>query len=524
MSLDVSAAATGIEPVVARWRDRDLMRRLWMKDPTVWFDPPRQETANRLGWLDLPTESETLVDDIGELAAQARSEGVTDVVLCGMGGSSLAPEVFAATLDPSDGAPILTVLDTTHPDAVVRVTGATSPSRTWYVVASKSGSTLETLSLFRHFWEIARAELDRPGSHFIAVTDPGSSLESLARDRAFRATVLANPDVGGRYSALSAFGLVPSGICGADVARLLASGRAGAVRCGPDVDLEENPGFVVGALLATAARRGEALARFAAVSPVPRLPVWIEQLIAESTGKEGVGIVPIDGGPTPRHPGDATTVSIGSSPDQRADIRIRLDDPYEVAGAMFVLELATAVAGEVLGINPFDQPDVQLAKSLAHRAMEGTLDETGVAPVGLDDPGLGERLRSALHAQPRYVSIQAYVDPTTSATEALERVRAPILGRFGALTTIGFGPRFLHSTGQLHKGGPPGGVFIQLVDSAREVVAIPETDSTFNTLIAAQASGDRAALAERSRTVIAIDLGSQRLDVAAERLVELITG
>ena len=499
--LDIAAEIPG--DALTRWVDDDAVRRLWDKDPTVWFDPPREEIDNRLGWLDLPTSSMELIEPIEELAATAATLGITDLVLCGMGGSSLAPEVFAATLPTAPGHPRLTVIDTTHPDAVAAVHAATDPATTWYLVSSKSGGTLETMSLFRSFWAVAAEQLDEPGAQFIAVTDPGSGLEALAAERGFRATILADPDVGGRYSALSAFGLVPAGIIGADIGRLLQSGAAAAAACAPEVDASANPGLLIGVALGAAASEGRIIARFGASEPVAALPIWIEQLIAESTGKDGVGVVPVDGGPMPDSNDGAVMVSIGARPDPTADIRMAVEDPHDIAGAMFLLEFATAVVGAELGIHPFDQPDVQLAKTLAHQAMQGELPAGGPQPTPIGD---GARV----HAEqaPRYVSVQTYVAPTNHTDAALERLRSALTERFDAFVTVGYGPRFLHSTGQLHKGGPPGGLFIQLVDHPLATQAVPETDFTFDQLIAAQAAGDRAALADRDRMVIAFDLGS----------------
>ena len=501
-------------PIVTRWEDQDLTARLWAKDPTVWFDPPRPETANRLGWLDLPSASRDLEPLIDSLARDARAEGITDIVLCGMGGSSLAPEVFAATLPAPENAPVLTVIDSTHPDAVAAVSASTSPSTTWYVVSSKSGGTLETLSLFRHFWSEADDVLEDTGSHFIAVTDPGSSLAALAAERNFRAVVLADPDVGGRYSALTAFGLVPAGLVGADVGRLLDSAAAAARACGPDVPAAENPGVLMGAAFGTASGVQVPTLYFDATAPATALPIWIEQLVAESTGKEDRGILPVAGGGVVPG-GEATIVSIGSSPHEEATVLLRFDDPYDIGGAMFLLEFATAVAGEVISIQPFDQPDVQLAKTLAHEAMEGRLDASGPDPVSVAEagPALTESLQSA-----GYVSIQAYLAPTPETDELLDRLASAIAMATDRYVTIGYGPRFLHSTGQLHKGGPAGGVFLQLLDEPQRTVPVPETDFTFNELVAAQATGDRAALFDRRRIVVAVDLGQD-----PDQIQDLIT-
>ncbi len=513
--VDISLPVPGER--IAAWEEAELLARMWEKDPTVWFDPPRDETADRLGWLDLPTESVALIPQIRQLAAEAVADGITDLVLCGMGGSSLAPEVFADTLPTEAGHPKLTVIDTTHPDAVAAVHEATDPSTTWYLVSSKSGGTLETMSLFRSFWAAATDALDDPGAHFLAVTDPDSGLSELAAERGFRATVLANPDVGGRYSALSAFGLVPAGIIGADIEALLESGRAAAHACGPNAAAGSNPGVSLGIALGHAAKAGRVVARFGSEDPVGALPIWIEQLIAESTGKESVGIVPVDGGPLPDTLDSSVLVSIGAEPDEAADVRMRVDDPYDIGGAMFILEFATAVAGVELGIQPFDQPDVQLAKTLAHRAMSGDLPVAGTQPEPISDDFALPR------ARPLFVSLQAYVAPTADVAQALDDLRAVLTGRLDTFVTVGYGPRFLHSTGQLHKGGPSGGWFVQFVDRSRGDLPVPETDYTFGELIAAQAAGDRAALADRGRDLVAVDLGTDVVG-SINRLVELIGG
>lgn len=512
-----------ISAIASRWALEDRVTRLWQKDPTVWFDPPREEIGNRLGWLDLPTSSKPLVPLVEALAADARTEGISDLVLCGMGGSSLAPEVFASTIPDGSESPRLTVVDTTHPDAIAAITQRTNPVTTWYLVSSKSGGTLETLSLFRHFWAQASAVLDAPGRHFLAVTDPGSSLQHLAEERGFRSVVLADPNVGGRYSALSAFGLVPAGIVGADIQRLVDVAAEAVTSCGPSIPLLDNPGFAVGATLGAAAVSGRDIVRFEASAPVRTLPIWIEQLIAESTGKDGQGIVPIDSGPVPRTGSDVVTVSIGRTTDEGATLHIAADDPYDVAGVMFILEFATAVAGEVIGIHPFDQPDVQQAKALAHQAMEGSLPTGSTAVTPITDPTLAMDIRTAVATRPRYVAIQAYVAPSKETDEAMETFRSVLMADHGIPSTIGYGPRFLHSTGQLHKGGPPGGLFIQMIDHPAATLPVPETDYTFNALIAAQAAGDRIALDEQERTVIAIDLGGESVEQALRDLTRAVS-
>jgi transaldolase/glucose-6-phosphate isomerase len=490
------------------WRSNGILQRLWSKDPTVWADPPVPEISDRLGWLDAPTASRALISEIGVLHAAAVEAGITDIVLCGMGGSSLAPEVFASALPLQVGSPKLTVIDSTHPATVAHVAAATRPETTWYIVASKSGGTIETMSLFRYFWKLAVEQLPEPGQHFIAITDPGTSLETLAAERGFRAVLLADPDVGGRYSALTAFGLVPTGLIGGDVHRLLDSAERAADLCGRDTPLEFNPGFGIGVVLADRARGGVDKAQFLCTPPLETIAIWIEQLIAESTGKEGLGLVPIDGGPRLAGDRGATTVGIGTAPAPDVDIDISVDDPYEVAGVMFILEFATAVVGRCLGINPFDQPDVQLAKKLASTAMSGGLKADEAPPIHVLDGEWADSLATALaDSSPSYISIQAYIPRTPDTEAALDGLRSVLSEVSDAFVTVGFGPRFLHSTGQLHKGGPSGGIYLQIVNDAGGPLEVPESDFTFNQLIEAQSRGDRAALTDRGRTVIAVNLG-----------------
>lgn len=492
-----------------RWQTEHLIERLWREDPTVWAPVGTPDVADRLGWLRLNETSLPLIPVVDVLRSQALADGVTDIVLFGMGGSSLAPEVFSASFGAASPHPKLTVLDSTHPDAVASVAARTSPATTWYIIASKSGTTLETLSFFRYFWEVASDVLEHPGEHFVAITDPDSALSTLADERGFRSCIEADPNVGGRYSALTAYGLVPAGLAGADIGRLLTSASEMAQRCAPDVALLNNPAFLLGATLATRALTGSDKTQIVASPPVEAFPVWVEQLIAESTGKQGLGIIPIAGGPVPSRATDGTIVSIGARPMPGADIEISVDSSYDIAGAMFLFELGTAIAGEILGIQPFDQPDVQLAKKLAASAMSGELISNTKPPIEINDENLGRDLSAVLGADGlSYVAIQAYINPSDEIETLLERLRASIDRRYGVYTTSGYGPRFLHSTGQIHKGGPPGGVYIQIVDRPQATVPIPETDYTFNELISAQAVGDRAALAERDRAVISIDTGS----------------
>lgn len=520
--LEVHEISEAVDAQAARWRSGMLMHRLWSADPSVWGEPGTPELADRLGWLTLPSTSRDLVPIIHDLAAEAKRSGIRDIVLCGMGGSSLAPEVFADALTESGSNPVLTVLDSTHPDAVAAVDDATSPDTTWYVISSKSGGTLETLSFFRWFWARTSREISSPGSHFIAITDPGSPLAGLAHERHFKTVVNADPTVGGRYSALTAFGLIPSGLAGADPTRLLDNAAAAATACGPDIDLLENPAFLLGATMATRAISGVDKAHMVADGSLSSLPLWAEQLIAESTGKSGKGIIPIDGGPFPSAATDGFVITIDAAESGDADVVLTTDDRYDIAGAMFIFELATAIAGEILGIHPFNQPDVEIAKRLAATAMAGELADTAQPPIRIGDEALDGALSSLLtDHQPSYVSFQAYLAPNPTTDAALESLRELVDAHLAVYTTAGYGPRFLHSTGQIHKGGPPGGVFIQILDDPDATMRVPETDFTFGELIAAQAEGDRAALTDRGRRVVAVDLGADTA-TGLESLLEVV--
>ncbi len=510
MAISWRSSSTG-EAIVAqaeRWNRDRLIGRLWECDPTVWSSEPVPEIEDRLGWLTLPATSRDLVAKIDELHDAAVAAGITHIVLLGMGGSSLAPEVFASSLPRADDDPVLVVLDSTHPDAVAAVQAATDPHTTWYVIASKSGTTLETMTFFHWFWAVADAALDAPGDNFIAITDPGTPLDTIASQRSFRATISADPTVGGRYSALTAFGLVPAGLTGANLTALLDAAADAAALCRPNAALEENPAFMLGALLGTQALSGNNKAHIVATEPVSAIPIWAEQLIAESTGKDGKGIVPVDGGPYPSHATDGIVVGIGGEPIEGADFMITVTDANDIAGAMFILELATAIAGEILDIHPFNQPDVQIAKKLAASAMAGELDRPATPPIAVSSEGLVTALRSLLsEPSASYVSIQAYLAPTPSTELSIAAVRAIIDGAAGVCTTSGYGPRFLHSTGQVHKGGPSGGLFLQLIDTPTSELRVPESTFTFNELIAAQAEGDLAALESNGRTTLSVDLG-----------------
>jgi glucose-6-phosphate isomerase len=500
----------------------DVVSRIWSHDHTVWKPDPT-EITNRLGWLTLATDLRPRIPGLQAFAKRVTADGFTHAVLLGMGGSSLAPEMFARTFaEPhrraelkgatAKGAVELTVLDTTHPATIARVEASLDLDHTLFIVASKSGTTLETLSQFEYF----SAKTGGRGSSFIAITDPGTPLEELARARGFRHVFENPPDLGGRYSALSLFGLVPAALIGADLEDLLFSAEEMADGC-KAVPAFENPGAWLGALMGEAALAGQDKLTFVLPASVASFGDWVEQLVAESTGKEGKGIVPVPGediGPPDAYGEDRLFVSLGDYPGLeplRAAghpvVTLEFGGPKTLGAEILRFEFATAVAGHVLGINAFDQPNVEEAKQ-ATRAILASLEEAGV-PLGqgtaskLEEPDPGDAAGELQGVAPGdYIAIQAYLDRTPETAAALQLDRLALRDAHRAATTVGFGPRFLHSTGQLHKGGPPTGVFLQVTDESREVdLPIPGKPYTFGTLIDAQALGDLQALRARRRRV-----------------------
>ena len=425
-----------------------IVEGIWARDAALWTG---RDEAEWLGWLDEPARMRERVDELLEFAANADFD---DVVLLGMGGSSLAPEVLKRTF----GVERFHVLDTTHPEAIRRLERDVDLGRTLFVSASKSGSTLETRSHTDYFWERAGGRGDR----FVAITDPGSELERVAAERTFLDVFPGEPSIGGRYSALSMFGMLPATLMGLDVRRLVE--RAAELRdaCrGAD----GNPGLELGLQLGGGWRDGRD--KICVDATGGGFGLWAEQLLAESTGKDGKGLVPA--------PGEDPA----AGPDRQRG-EVRLEDPYELGQEFFRWEFATAVAGSILGINPFDQPDVQAAKDKTSEVLRR--DDAALEPSGSVDD-----LLAAAEAGRDYVAIQAFVDPAREADLAplVERARAT-----GCVVTTGLGPRYLHSTGQLHKGGPNTGIFIQVVDDTGAELPIPGQPFGFGQLIRAQAAGD----------------------------------
>ncbi|MCS3830635.1 transaldolase/glucose-6-phosphate isomerase [Salinibacter ruber] len=539
ISLHLHEHETAVAERLDAWREDDFACRMWRRDPTLWADEDTPELTNRLGWLDLP---ESMQEQAAEITAFADSVtgDFDDVVVLGMGGSSLAPDVFGRVFDPADGCPDVTVLDSTHPDAVTALADDLALERTLFVVASKSGTTTETLSFFRYFWDRVSGLTDTPGDHFVANTDPGSNLEEIAEDRDFRAVFRAPSDVGGRYSALTPFGLVPAALMGVDIEQLLD--RAWAAEAGSDfcVEAPNNSGLELGAALGELATAGRDKVTFVTSPTLEAFPAWQEQLIAESTGKDDTGIVPVADEPL-AGPGaygedrvfvyfylhgeqDRNTIETLSALDEAGHpvISVRLDDRYDLAREMYRWEMGVAAAGAVLGIHPFNQPNVEAAKRLAREAMQaenGTGSDTHT--VAADDHDvLEQELADWLDAadETGYLGVQAYLPPSDETTATLTDLVTALRDTTGCATTLDYGPRFLHSTGQLHKGGPPNGLFLQLVDTPDATGPVPETDYTFEELIAAQATGDHQALREADRTVLRVRVDDDSLGDLAEAI------
>ncbi len=556
-----TASLGALQPAVdARLRaleqDR-VISRIWSKDATVWkTDAVHQAVIrNRLGWLNVAEEMIPHVAELQAFAQAAWDDGIRDVVLLGMGGSSLCVEVFRQVYGTQPGAPTLWVLDTTHPEVVAKFESQIDLTRALFLVASKSGTTTEVASFDAYFFDRVRALVgERAGQHFVAITDPGTSLAESAAARHFRRVILNPADIGGRYSGLSNFGLAPAALAGIDIATLLAQADAMAKACAPCVPVTENPGAWLGAILGEAALAGRDKVTILTSPQLESFGLWAEQLIAESTGKEGKGITPVAqetvGDPTV-YGDDRLFVYLElDGQTQREDavaalaaaghpvVRLRLPDISWVGAEFYRWEMATAVAGAILGINPFDEPNVKESKDNTRAALDqyvaaGRLPEEtpryvadGLVFYGAGDVGTdwAEALRAHLRSvRPGdYVALMAYLDSTGPYEAALQAIRLTVRDRLKVATTLGYGPRFLHSTGQLHKGGPNRGVFIQITADAATDRAIPGQPYSFGTLIAAQALGDLQSLRAHGRRVVRLHL---RGDVVGglERVRQAVT-
>lgn len=543
-----------IEAELSNLEKNRFIERFLSFDHTLWGNDP-EEISNRLGWVNAPERMLGAADEIEEFSESARKKGFTDVLVLGMGGSSLSCEVFASTFEAPESALRLSLLDTTDPDFILKTRNETDISKTLFVVSSKSGSTVETVSLMKYFYGELLREKQNPGENFVCVTDPGSGLEATAAECGFRKVFLNDPDIGGRFSALSYFGLVPASLAGVDVRKILESARREllGVRNAKEGKYGENPCVRLGTLLGTLAREGRDRLCFVFSERLFSFGCWAEQLVAESTGKDGTGILPVlderDFNPARpaedrmfalfREKGDAAFESAAAGL-RNAGIpfaEITLDDPHEIGAEFFRFEFAVALAGSIMGINPFNQPDVESAKIFARKFLKNYLEKgelespagdfssDGLVFSGNADIGSPEELKEIISSKDRgYVAIQAYVDPREENLKELLSLRETLGKISRAPVTLGFGPRFLHSTGQLHKGDSGDGLFIQIVSDNSSDVPIPdnvgsaESGLSFGILKTAQAAGDFRSLDEKERMVFGIrvpsDVGSSVRRVA----------
>jgi len=555
-----------LENAMREWRAEGKMRRLWARDAGLWSG---SDEASWLGWLHITEDQLALLPELRAVAEEARSEGFSDVLLLGMGGSSLAPEVLRMTFGKIAGYPELHVLDSTDPAQVKAFENKVDLRRTLFIVSSKSGTTLEPNIFHRYFHDhVSRAAgaAEAP-KRFIAITDPGSKLESVARADGFRHVFSGLPTIGGRYSALSNFGVVPAAIMGLDVEKLLDRAQEMVESCVSCVPIEENPGAVLGLVLGVAGRNGRDKVTIVASPGIGDFGAWLEQLLAESTGKEGKGLIPVDGeklGPPEVYGQDRifAYLRLEDAFDLAQDaavaalekagqpvVRIPLADAYDVGMEFFRWEIATAVAGSVLGINPFNQPDVEASK-IATRRLTSEYEKTGRLPaeapffeadrirlftndenraaLASAEKSLAGYLRGHLGRLEAsdYLGLLAYVEMNEEHTAGLQALRHRVRDRKRVATCLGFGPRFLHSTGQAYKGGPNSGVFLQITCDDSADLAVPGQKYTFGVVKAAQARGDFEVLAERGRRVLRVHLGEDvsrgiaALSRAVERALE----
>ena len=519
-----------VEAAIDALDRENIVARIQQHDHRVWKDDPA-EIADRLGWLSLTDTMRGQLDGLETFAAGVSAAGYRHLVLLGMGGSVLGAEVLRRAFGSAAGFPELLALDSTLPAWVQAVSDTIDPAKTIFLVSSKSGSTLEPNALYAHFRQqvVAARGAAAAGENFVAITDPGTGLEKLAGEQGFRQAFLNPPDVGGRYSVLSYFGLVPASLIGLDLNRLLSRAAVMREQCAATV-ARDNPGAWLGAVMSSLARQGRDKLTLVASPALAGFGLWVEQLLAESLGKEGSGIVPVAGEPalTPdRYGADRLFVYLRLQEDDNAApdawwesvaaaghpaVRLDLPDRYDLGAEFYRWEFATAVAGSRLGLHPFDQPDVQGAKDMTDRVLE-QYQTTSALPAGAattnanNGAALADLLRQAKPGD--YLAIMAYLPDTPDVAAALDSLRRRVAGQYGIATTAGFGPRYLHSTGQLHKGGPNSGLFLQLTADHPKDISIPGYPFSFGVLADAQAAGDLQALQNLGRRTARIHLGTE---------------
>lgn len=535
--------------------EEDVVNRIWEKDHTLWNDDPN-EIINRLAWLNSPAATKNSIKEITDFVEAVKKDGYTHALLLGMGGSSLAPEVFRLTYGVKEGFIDLSVLDSTDPGAVKYFADSLNPEKTLYIVSTKSGGTVETFSFMKFFYNYVSGKVgkEKAGNHFTAITDPGSGLQKVAEELKFRKIFLNDPDIGGRFSALSLFGCVPAALIGVDLPEFLE--RADQAAKQSLLSDGSNVGARLGCILGELAEQGVDKLTFILSDKIKSFGSWVEQLIAESTGKNGKGIVPVDGEEllSPEYYGnDRLFVSIKLKDENSLEnkvealiakgypvIEIVWNDLYDLASDFYIWEFATAVAGWRMKVQPFDQPNVEQAKVIAREFIKNYM-EAGAMPEMIPDliekdikvygnisaTSFKDAFNNFLDQSQTgesYVAIQAYLKPDNETDKALQSLRTEIQKKYKAPVTIGYGPRFLHSTGQLHKGDGGNGLFIQIISNTSEDLPIPDNPGeeksslTFGVLKTAQAFGDRQALIDNKRKVLTIDLGDKVLDKFVEQI------
>lgn len=541
-----------IREKLSRLRELQVISRIWQKDHTVWNNDP-DEISNRLGWLQNHRKMTSEIPGLEQFVKKVRAAGLTRVILLGMGGSSMAPEMFRNIFDVKPGYPDLTVLDTTDPHTIFALEQSLIMKSTLFIVATKSGGTVETLSLMKYFYNKVAEQcgIEAAGKQFAAITDPGSGLEKIAQEFGFLKIFLNDPEIGGRYSALSFFGLVPAALIGVDLEMLLNQAKIMALSAGKEQpSLDKNSAAWLGAVIGASAETGHDKLTFIFPQGLEAFGPWLEQLIAESTGKEGKGILPVEGEDISKPAGfrkDRLFICyrLGGNNSQSEVVKnlrrnghpiieIELHDRYSIGGDLFRWMFATAVAGWAIGINPFDQPNVESAKVQTRRFI-AAYGEKGVLPSlkpdlesatvtvysGFETPNLAETWQKFLaHLDTSsypcsYIAIQAYLPVTPETASALDKLRNALKNKHQVAVTTGYGPRFLHSTGQLHKGDAGKGLFIQLTADSGSELPIPDEPGngksmlSFAALINAQAMGDRQALIDAGRKVVRFHLKAE---------------
>jgi len=537
----------------------DVVKRIWRKDASLWKDDEGAQKIikNSLGWLTVPDEMIAVAAELTEFANQIRSRGFKTVMVCGMGGSSLCPEVFAKTFGRQSDYPELLVLDSTDPDVLADLLDRVDIEKCLFVVASKSGSTTEPNTFYKFWYDQLSKKTDSPGANFIAITDPGSPLIEVANKLGFQHTFLNQADIGGRYSALSYFGMVPAALMGLDISRFLQRAKEAEQSCSPVMPVAQNSALQLGAIIGECANAGRNKLTLVIDDEIATLGLWIEQLVAESTGKEGKGVLPIASEPlgsAANYGSDRLFVSISLGTNESESglnalseaghpvVYRQLSDLYDLAGEFFLWEFATACAGWRIGINPFDQPNVQESKDATRELLEtfvhhGRLpeqdelvhDDALTIYVANDQQNLpSDSTLAAVQvllatAKPGdYIAFLDYVEETPTIETELQKIRLTLRNKTKCATTTGYGPRFLHSTGQLHKGGPGTGIFFQITANDAKDFPVPGESYTFSILKQAQALGDFRSLASRGRRAIRVDLGNDTLG-GLRKLHELIS-